>query len=288
MESCLEAAITRRRLLGWSALAALSGFAGVGGAAAADKPFVPTSQYAEREVNGWAVHVNRHLLGDQSELGTRALRLLEVKLYDLARVVPERAVAHLQAEGFEAHGVTCDVRHLDQMVHLADESFRLLGQVDVVFSNAGIVVAGPLAAMTHEDWRWVIDIDLWGSIHAVEDAEFRGFLAIDELGEAGAGQTQAEQFTDRGGPTRHAVLEAVVVDRGQFGRRQHDLQALAPRQLRCQSLLRRHRVLLVSSLLIMRHLLIRSGARASLMQSRFVSFCSCNVLNMAVRCARNR
>jgi NAD(P)-dependent dehydrogenase (short-subunit alcohol dehydrogenase family) len=54
------------------------------------------------------------------------------------------------------------------MVHLADESFRLLGQVDVVFSNAGIVVAGPLAAMTHDDWRWVIDIDLWGSIHAVE------------------------------------------------------------------------------------------------------------------------
>jgi NAD(P)-dependent dehydrogenase (short-subunit alcohol dehydrogenase family) len=22
--------------------------------------------------------------------------------------------------------------------------------------------------MTHDDWRWVIDIDLWGSIHAVE------------------------------------------------------------------------------------------------------------------------
>ena len=62
----------------------------------------------------------------------------------------------------------CDVRHLDEMVHLADEAFRLLGQVDVVFSNAGIVVAGPLAQMTHDDWRWVIDIDLWGSIHAVE------------------------------------------------------------------------------------------------------------------------
>jgi NAD(P)-dependent dehydrogenase (short-subunit alcohol dehydrogenase family) len=51
---------------------------------------------------------------------------------------------------------------------LADESFRLLDHVDVVFSNAGIVVAGPIAQMTHEDWRWVIDIDLWGNIHAVE------------------------------------------------------------------------------------------------------------------------
>jgi NAD(P)-dependent dehydrogenase (short-subunit alcohol dehydrogenase family) len=25
-----------------------------------------------------------------------------------------------------------------------------------------------MAQMTHDDWRWVIDIDLWGSIHAVE------------------------------------------------------------------------------------------------------------------------
>ena len=54
------------------------------------------------------------------------------------------------------------------MTNLADEAFRLLGHVDVVFSNAGIVVAGPIAKMTHEDWRWVIDIDLWGSIHTVE------------------------------------------------------------------------------------------------------------------------
>ena len=46
----------------------------------------------------------------------------------------------------------CDVRHLEEMVNLADESFRLLGQVDIVFSNAGIVVAGPTAQMTHDDW----------------------------------------------------------------------------------------------------------------------------------------
>ena len=104
-------------------------------------------------------------LATATEFARRGARLL---LADVNQVALERAVAHLKGEGFDAHGVRCDVRHLDQMVHLAEESFRLLGQVDVVFSNAGIVVAGPLAAMTHEDWRWVIDIDLWGSVHAVE------------------------------------------------------------------------------------------------------------------------
>jgi NAD(P)-dependent dehydrogenase (short-subunit alcohol dehydrogenase family) len=97
-----------------------------------------------------------------------ARRGARVVLADVDKPALEQAVARLHAEGFDAHGVMCDVRHLDEMVHLADEAFLLLGQVDVVFSNAGIVVAGPIAQMTHEDWRWVIDIDLWGSIHAVE------------------------------------------------------------------------------------------------------------------------
>jgi NAD(P)-dependent dehydrogenase (short-subunit alcohol dehydrogenase family) len=97
-----------------------------------------------------------------------ARRGARVVLADVDKPALEQAVARLHDEGFEAHAVMCDVRHLDEMVHLADEAFRLLGHVDIVFSNAGIVVAGPIAQMTHDDWRWVIDIDLWGSIHAVE------------------------------------------------------------------------------------------------------------------------
>ena len=97
-----------------------------------------------------------------------ARRGAQVVLADVDKPRLEQAVAHLHAEGLDAHAVMCDVRSLDEMVRLADESFRLLGQVDIVFSNAGIVVAGPISQMTHEDWRWLIDIDLWGSIHAVE------------------------------------------------------------------------------------------------------------------------
>ena len=97
-----------------------------------------------------------------------ARRGARVVLADVDNPALEQAVARLHAGGFDAHPVTCDVRELDDMVALADEAFRLLGHVDIVFSNAGIVVAGPIAQMTHDDWRWVIDIDLWGSIHAVE------------------------------------------------------------------------------------------------------------------------
>jgi NAD(P)-dependent dehydrogenase (short-subunit alcohol dehydrogenase family) len=104
-------------------------------------------------------------LATATELARRGARVV---LADVDKPTLEQAVARLQAGGVDAHGVMCDVRHLEEMVHLADEAFRLLGRVDIVFSNAGIVVAGPIAQMTHEDWRWVIDIDLWGSIHAAE------------------------------------------------------------------------------------------------------------------------
>lgn len=104
-------------------------------------------------------------LATATEFARRGVRLV---LADVDKSGLEQSVDQLRGEGVEAHGVVCDVRHLEEMEHLADECFRLLGQVDLVFSNAGIVVAGPIAEMTHEDWRWVIDIDLWGSIHAVE------------------------------------------------------------------------------------------------------------------------
>jgi len=44
----------------------------------------------------------------------------------------------------------------------------LQGRIDIVFNNAGVAVGGPVAEMTHADWQWIIDVDLWGPIHGVE------------------------------------------------------------------------------------------------------------------------
>jgi NAD(P)-dependent dehydrogenase (short-subunit alcohol dehydrogenase family) len=91
-----------------------------------------------------------------------------VVLADIDQTALDAAVEQLRAGGAEAHGVLCDVTKLDAVEHLADESFSLLGVVNLVFNNAGIAYAGPVADVTHGDWRWVIDVDLWGPIHGVE------------------------------------------------------------------------------------------------------------------------
>src|SRR3954454_11898893 len=99
------------------------------------------------------------------ELGRRRARVV---IADIEAGALDQAVERLQAAGIEAHGVTCDVTSLDAVQSLADQAFDRLGKGHVVVNNAGVAVGGPVADMTHDDWRWVIDVDLWGPIHGVE------------------------------------------------------------------------------------------------------------------------
>ncbi|MDB5321464.1 MAG: hypothetical protein JWN40_3095 [Phycisphaerales bacterium] len=57
--------------------------------------FQPTDHYEQREIEGWKVYVNQDLLADKS-LSDRCLALLQVKLFDLQRVVPAAAVVRLK------------------------------------------------------------------------------------------------------------------------------------------------------------------------------------------------
>jgi NAD(P)-dependent dehydrogenase (short-subunit alcohol dehydrogenase family) len=97
-----------------------------------------------------------------------ARRGARVMLADIDQSALDDAVENLCADGVDAHGVVCDVRKLDDVGHLADEAFRVFGDVHVVFNNAGIAYAGPIVETSNDDWRFVIDVDLWGPIHGVE------------------------------------------------------------------------------------------------------------------------
>jgi len=104
-------------------------------------------------------------LATARQLGARGGRLV---LADVERAALDAAVESLRAAEVEAHGVVCDVRSYDAVRALADEAFDRLGAVHIVFNNAGVAVGGPIVEMSHDDWRWVIDVDLWGPIHGVE------------------------------------------------------------------------------------------------------------------------
>lgn len=78
------------------------------------------------------------------------------------------AVDEVAALGPEPMPFVTDVTSLSSVQALADAAYDRFGRVDVLFNNAGVAVTGPISEMTHDDWRWTIDVDLWGPIHGVE------------------------------------------------------------------------------------------------------------------------
>ena len=57
--------------------------------------YEPTENYVVQEIEGWRVYVNKCLLNEKKVVGDKVLRLLTVKLYDINRVVPKRALEEL-------------------------------------------------------------------------------------------------------------------------------------------------------------------------------------------------
>ena len=65
-------------------------------ASASTRSPIASDRYAEREIAGWKVHINRELLERRVEVGTRALSLLETKLTELKGFLPKVALEKLR------------------------------------------------------------------------------------------------------------------------------------------------------------------------------------------------
>lgn len=91
----------------------------------------------------------------------------KVVLADVEAPALDAAVQEVEALGTEAVGVVTDVSDAASMDALAAATFERFGTVHVVCNNAGVAGAitdGP-ARIDVADWRWVLDVNLWGVVH---------------------------------------------------------------------------------------------------------------------------
>ena len=105
---------------------------------------------------------------------------MKVVLADIEEAPLNDAAAEVRATGAEAIAVRTDVAKLGDIQALADAAVEAFGGVNVLCNNAGVGVPGVIGEMSLEDWRWTLDIDLWGPIYGIQ-----AFLPIIE--EAGEG-----------------------------------------------------------------------------------------------------
>jgi NAD(P)-dependent dehydrogenase (short-subunit alcohol dehydrogenase family) len=104
---------------------------------------------------------------------------MRLVLADLDETMLAGIVDELTAGGTEVVGQRCDVSSLESVETLAAAAMDRFGAVHVLCNNAGVGIPTPTHNIRLEDWRWIIDVDMWGPIYGVKT-----FLPImEEQGE---------------------------------------------------------------------------------------------------------
>ncbi|WP_438486982.1 SDR family oxidoreductase [Streptomyces sp. S186] len=130
------------------------------------KDMVASGPYADRFggqlvlVTGAASGIGRATAFAFAEAGARIIAVDRdaegaARTADMARLIGAPA----------AWGEAVDVSDEAAMEKLADKVDAAYGTVDVLVNNAGIGLSGAFMDTTSEDWKKVLDVNLWGVIH---------------------------------------------------------------------------------------------------------------------------
>ena len=92
-----------------------------------------------------------------------------VVLADVEAAALESATTHLANEGITADGIVTDVSKQDSVDALAQAVGERHGDVHILCNNAGVGAFEdkPAWELPLEDWRWTLDVNLWGVIHGM-------------------------------------------------------------------------------------------------------------------------
>ena len=113
-------------------------------------------------ITGGASGIGRGIARAFADVG---MKIMIADLDDAMMVV---TVEELSRRGIEVASQRCDVSKLEDVEALAAATMDRFGAVHVLCNNAGIGIPTPTHIIRLEDWRWIIDVDLWGPIYGVK------------------------------------------------------------------------------------------------------------------------
>ena len=107
---------------------------------------------------------------------------MRVVVADIEGDAAEAVAAELTASGAEAIAEAVDVSDVAAVEALADRCDARYGGVDVLCNNAGVVGHTPIGPASLDSWRWIIDVNLFGVVHAVNAFVPRMLARVGERG----------------------------------------------------------------------------------------------------------
>ena len=104
---------------------------------------------------------------------------MNVVVADIEQTAAGAVANELREIGVAAIPVRANVAELASVQELAEHAIAEFGTVQVLCNNAGVSIGRRGIHAAHEDWLWVLGVNLWGVVHGVE-AFLPGMLAQDE------------------------------------------------------------------------------------------------------------
>lgn len=96
---------------------------------------------------------------------------MNVVLADIEQAALDATVAELLAQEFVADGqcigVVTDVASADAVQNLADAAIEAFGAIHIACNNAGVFAGGIVWEQSLADFKWQLDVNLWGVIHGI-------------------------------------------------------------------------------------------------------------------------
>jgi NAD(P)-dependent dehydrogenase (short-subunit alcohol dehydrogenase family) len=82
----------------------------------------------------------------------------------------QEVIGHLEAYAGYVHRMTADVSIEQQVRKMVEEGAAQLGRLDLLFNNAGIGFTNAFEQVSLEEWRRIIDVNLWSVIYGIHFA----------------------------------------------------------------------------------------------------------------------
>ncbi len=116
--------------------------------------------------------------------------------------------AQLNQNQLTSRFIYLNVTDFNSVEQVIREIYKEFGRLDYLFNNAGIAMYGELYDMSIEDWKEIVDINLWGVIHGTqigyEIMKEQGFgHIVNTASAAGLGPTPISSAYST---TKHAVV----------------------------------------------------------------------------------
>ncbi|WP_461173382.1 SDR family NAD(P)-dependent oxidoreductase [Arthrobacter sp. Z1-9] len=118
--------------------------------------------------------------GGASGIGLGIARQLIAEGAQVVLADIQKDALNAAAADIGAFPVVADVSDPDSVASLAESALVEFGAVDIVVNNAGVGPMARIADLSLADWRWMIDVNLYGVIHGVHT-----FLPILQGNESG-------------------------------------------------------------------------------------------------------